>query len=111
MMWLVVLGLITLALAGAVVAVVVAVTRRPADIDHGADSAAEGSTPESRTWLDPLVSSRPDSLHSEAESLMHQAPVPDGATSESVRTESVVARDAGEVAAADAVQHALASLR
>ncbi len=125
MIWLVVLGLLTVAAAGACVGAVVAMTRRTVDVGVGIDSTPQAATLRSRTWLDPLVASRTATPHSEAEALLHRGRVaagepadrPDrpgglnsGAAPE-VTTPSATPRGEAELAAAAAVQHALASLR
>ncbi len=128
-MWLVVLGLITVALAGACMSLVVVLTRRSRDGETAAvDPSSDQSAASSRTWLDPLVAARADSPHSEAESLIHQARVTSGGSSGQPSVPELLdvadalppppadpprpsAQPEVEVAAADAVQHALASLR
>jgi ribonucrease Y len=138
-MWLVVLGVMTVLVAAAVLAVVVAVTRRSTTRTFVGTTGTESPTA-SRTWLDPLVASRADSPHSEAEALIHQShastdgsvSASDGSAVSVTSGDSESSRPAPELsapaarasaparltdqhqaekAAADAVQHALASLR
>jgi ribonucrease Y len=122
MMWLVVLIVVAVALVGAVLAVVVSIRRRTPVVDAVTPGPGKGSGPV-RSWLEPLVRTGTDSVHSEAASVMPEPspgsddshaergralPGPRAAISEE-HPRSPASED--RVAAADAVQHALASLR
>ncbi len=127
MMWLIV-GLIAIAIVGAVLSAAV-VTRRTAD-SHADGPPSLDIPTTARAWSDPVGSARTDSLHSQAETRMHAARLPAGSGTEqphdpgpqfpdqalphpesAPRVGQPPAPSGPDVAAAEAVQHALASLR